>query len=586
MSRSVTLLSLGLLCVSVVSVCLAPAPSARAAELDLAPLKDVPGLIQLPIGVTRKGTPIPAVITADDLNHDVKKVRLLLVAGLDGSPRTTHAAISVVQRFYSEPQFAGHRQIIALSAILCGNPDGLRADLRNDNGSGGNPAVGYPPQGPSYESPTNPERHYIWRWIGMHAPDDVIELVEGEKSNLVDDDQLPRDSLAAALNKHAACNVGTIEAERWSVAPKDDHPFRQYSADVLKAFSDPAFDLQASQSAARKELQARVKRTPLEVSQQLAKVYGHDLPTVAYIPAVACIGRVRLGKLTNDPTQLADIERIVEPYRSGAKPTLGKSSGGSEFAGHLIWGILFDATKNKAYIPLTLHAANRGFDAEGKPLAAMPSHSEMSDAVFMSCPILAQAGRLTGEQKYFDMCIRHMRFMTKLNVRKDGIHRHSPLDETAWGRGNGFPALGLALALDDLPQDHPDRGEMLATFQAHLKAMLPHQDATGMWHQVVDHPESYRELTVTCMTTYAMVRGVRQGWLPRETYEPAIRKAWYALKSRIGTDGGLVDVCTGTGKMKSLREYYDRTALLGRDGRGGAMALLIATELADWDATR
>ncbi len=87
------------------------------------------------------------------------------------------------------------------------------------------------------------------------------------------------------------------------------------------------------------------------------------------------------------------------------------------------------------------------------------------------------------------------------------------------------------------------------------------------------------------MTTFALVcaRGVRNGWLPRETYEPAIRKAWYAIKSRVGADGGLVDVCTGTGKMKSLREYYDRTALLGRDGRGGAMALLIATEMADWE---
>jgi hypothetical protein len=46
----------------------------------------------------------------------------------------------------------------------------------------------------------------------------------------------------------------------------------------------------------------------------------------------------------------------------------------------------------------------------------------------------------------------------------------------------------------------------------------------------------------------------------------------------------LVDVCTGTGKMKSLREYLDRPAILGRDGRGGAMALLVATEIAAWEA--
>jgi unsaturated rhamnogalacturonyl hydrolase len=42
----------------------------------------------------------------------------------------------------------------------------------------------------------------------------------------------------------------------------------------------------------------------------------------------------------------------------------------------------------------------------------------------------------------------------------------------------------------------------------------------------------------------------------------------------------LVAVCTGTGKMKSLREYLDRPAISGKDDRGGAMALLVSTELA------
>ncbi len=193
-------------------------------------------------------------------------------------------------------------------------------------------------------------------------------------------------------------------------------------------------------------------------------------------------------------------------------------------------------------------AADRAFDAMGKPLEAMPTHNEMSDSVFMGCPILAQVGRLTGEAKYFDMCVRHMRFMLELNVRSDGLHRHSPLHATAWGRGNGFPALGLALALEDLPMEHAGRPEMLSAFQAHLKALQPHQDLTGAWHQVIDSELSYRELTSTCMITYAMIRGVRRGWLDAETFKPAIAKGWYAIKARVAEDGSLVDVCTGTGK--------------------------------------
>jgi rhamnogalacturonyl hydrolase YesR len=209
----------------------------------------------------------------------------------------------------------------------------------------------------------------------------------------------------------------------------------------------------------------------------------------------------------------------------------------------------------------------------------MPYHEQMSDSVFMGGPILAQAGALTGEQKYFDMSVRHIRYMLQLNLRSDGLHRHSPLDKTAWGRGNAFPALGLALTLSELPKSHPAFPEMVAAFRAHMEALARHQDQDGAWHQVIDVQGSYRELSATSMIAFAMARGVRLGWLDRAKYDPVIRRAWYAAKSRIAPDGTLVDVCTGTGKQKSLQAYLDRTAILGKDPRGGGMALMLATEM-------
>ena len=212
----------------------------------------------------------------------------------------------------------------------------------------------------------------------------------------------------------------------------------------------------------------------------------------------------------------------------------------------------------------------------------MPYHSEMSDAVFMACPILARVGKLTGEPKYFDMCARHFAFMKKLTMRDDHLYRHSPLDEAAWGRGNGFPALGLALTLTDLPADHPAYTSMLQDYRDHMAALAKVQDFTGHWRQVVDHPGSYRELTSTCMITFAMARGLRRGWLEPK-YRDHVDRGWQAVSGRVASDGGLIDVCTGTGKQPNLRAYYDRTAILGRDDRGGAMALLLATEMAAWE---
>jgi rhamnogalacturonyl hydrolase YesR len=136
------------------------------------------------------------------------------------------------------------------------------------------------------------------------------------------------------------------------------------------------------------------------------------------------------------------------------------------------------------------------------------------------------------------------------------------------------------MCLTDFPADHPDRSLLLEHFQRHLRALAGHQDPTGCWHQVIDRPESYRELSSTCMISYAIARGIRSGWLDVKEFRPVLDRAWYAIRTRVAEDGQLVDVCTGTGKQPSLRAYYDRTAILGRDPRGGAMALLVATELA------
>lgn len=332
------------------------------------------------------------------------------------------------------------------------------------------------------------------------------------------------------------------------------------------------------------EQNKRLKRSPTEVAVQLSRRYGHSLKQVQYIPAVAVIGRLRLGELTGDVSHREEIDKLVAPFREGTQKAIGDKPSGSDLAGHLLFGELALRTKDERLIALTKAAADLAFDNNGQPRESAPFHNEMSDAVFMSCPLLTQVGRLTSESKYHDMAVKHLAFMQKLCLRKDGIYRHSPLDEAAWGRGNGFPALGLAWSLGDLPPEHPGRAAMLTSFQNHMAALKPYQDSTGMWHQVIDHPESYPELTATCMIAFAMSRGIRAGWLDRATYEPTIRRAWPAISARIGDDGSLTGVCEGTGKQPNLQAYFDRKAINGFDDRGGAMSLLVAIELATFIA--
>ena len=506
--------------------------------------------IQTSIGVTAAGSPIRAGIGWDPLELNAPTPRILLVAGLDGTRESVDLAAALLR-------YSGDRPF-ALSAVLNVFPDR-------------EPVERFPPSGPAYSGDAV-EAQYLWRFIGTLAPDLVVDLRFDEADS----------GLADVLQDGAApADVGSVPAATLRLVG-DGRTLVELSQAASESLA--SFIRTDRQSPARNELQERTSRSPIEVARQLAVEYGHALDTATYIPALALVGRLRLGDLTGD-SPLADVERIVRPYLEG-KPSLGQRPSGSTISGHLVFADLYERTENPAYLALARAAADLGFEPDRTLKRSMPSHNEMSDSVFMGCAILARVGRLSGEIRYFDMALRHLRFMQTLDLRADGLYRHSPLDEAAWGRGNGFPALGLALALSDWPTDHRGHTEVLAAFQAHMRAMAQHQDLTGMWHQVVDRPESYREFTSTAMTGFAMTRGLRQGWLDRDEFEPVIDRAWQAVLARIKSNATLVDVCRSTGRQASLRAYFDREAILGRDDRGGAMALLFSTERAHWESER
>jgi rhamnogalacturonyl hydrolase YesR len=324
----------------------------------------------------------------------------------------------------------------------------------------------------------------------------------------------------------------------------------------------------------------RLRRSPRQLAEQLAAAYGNRLEQIAYIPALPLVAKLRLTELTGDPKYAEQVNTLVAPFLRAEKSPVPRS--GPEQAGHLVFAELAARAQGKdrqRWIRLCRAAADQIFGQDGKPLPVMPFHNEMSDAVFMAGPILAATGKLTGERRYFDAAVTHFDSMRKFCLRPDGLYRHSPLCEAAWGRGNGFPALGLALALSDWPEDHPARKDLLAEFQKHMIALKPHQDATtGCWHQVIDHPESYDEYSCTCMIGCAMQRGIRRGWLARDEYRPCVARAWRAILERTGPDGKLVNVCASTGKQKTLQDYFDRPAINGRDDRGGAMGLILSVE--------
>src|SRR5690606_24921547 len=60
-----------------------------------------------------------------------------------------------------------------------------------------------------------------------------------------------------------------------------------------------------------------------------------------------------------------------------------------------------------------------------------------------------------------------------------------------------------------------------------------HQDPdTGVWWQVLDQPHregNYLEATASAQFVYALAKAVNKGYLPRDRYEPVIRKGYAGI---------------------------------------------------------
>jgi rhamnogalacturonyl hydrolase YesR len=221
--------------------------------------------------------------------------------------------------------------------------------------------------------------------------------------------------------------------------------------------------------------------------------------------------------------------------------------------------------------------------AEGGRLAAAMKSSGIAeygqgwtDDMFMASSILTRVGD-------FDSAARLLTGYVQRLQRPDGIFIHATDGPFAWGRGNGFAALGMVEFLSAAPQGHPSRESILAAYRRQMQALVGQQSPDGMWRQVLDEPGSYREETATAMLTTAMARGITRGWLDA-SFNAVVGRAWRGLAAHVKEDATLVDVCTGTGVGPTKRYYLDRPAITGADDRGGAMALLAAMEVVNMKA--
>jgi len=198
------------------------------------------------------------------------------------------------------------------------------------------------------------------------------------------------------------------------------------------------------------------------------------------------------------------------------------------------------------------------------------------DDMFMITMVQAQAFRATGDRRYIDRAAKEMVMYLDELQRPNGLFYHAPDVPFFWGRGNGWMAAGMAELLRSLPLDNPDRPRILEGYRKMMAALLAYQAADGMWRQLIDDPAAWPETSGTGMFTFAMITGVKNGWLDAKTYGPAVRKAWLALVTYLDENSDVRDVCEGTNKKADHQYYLDRKRVTG-DLHGQAPVIWCAT---------
>jgi len=271
-------------------------------------------------------------------------------------------------------------------------------------------------------------------------------------------------------------------------------------------------------------------------------------------------GMMRAYLLTKDERYLKFVRDFADHWHKRGITTTLRRRG---YCGH--WGpghallLLYEVTKDKRHLALAdeinafmLTKAERTRDGglshfNGKPQLWV-------DTLDMCCPVFSHAARIKGEPKLQAEAVRQLEVFAKhLQDARTGLFYHM-WDERSgkrtpsyWARGNGWVVMSYTEVLKHEKPDSPARARLTAAFGKQLASIVRLQDRrTGLWHTVLDQPDTYLETSAAAMFLFALAE-CKNLKLIDVPYTDAMRRAWAGLSTQVDPRGRVVGVSAGTG---------------------------------------
>lgn len=214
-----------------------------------------------------------------------------------------------------------------------------------------------------------------------------------------------------------------------------------------------------------------------------------------------------------------------------------------------------------------------------------------ADTLFMAAYFLLRMGRLLGRTDYIEDALNQYYWHEEyLQDERTNLFYHG-YDDTArddpmkghmsgmfWARGNAWAAYTMSRALRLIDYTYPMFMQIEGSLRDQLSALVRLQDESGLWHTILDDPESYCETSASAGIAAALLE--YRNPLHRE----AVLKAYHGIRSKISEDGSVRDVSAGTAVMKTREDY--RTIPHKRvQGWGQGLALVFLSGLLEYVET-
>lgn len=217
---------------------------------------------------------------------------------------------------------------------------------------------------------------------------------------------------------------------------------------------------------------------------------------------------------------------------------------------------------------------------------AEENHQQLwDDTLMMSVLPLAKIGKLLNRPEYVEEAkYQFLVHIQHLMERESGLWFHGWTFEgkhnfakARWARGNSWLTIVIPefLELLDLPEYDATRRFLVQVLECQVEALAQCQHDSGLWHTLLDDPESYLESSASAGFAFGILKAVRKRYIDVK-YLAVAEKALSGVVQQINAEGELMNVSFGTAMGKNL-DYYRQVPLTSMP-YGQAMAILCMVE--------